>query len=50
VISVVLTAALLLWNRNLLLAFAQAQTTIGYATAYMNIYALGTDLSSLRSA
>ena len=37
-----LTAVLLLWNRELLLAFGASENTIGYATDYMNLYALGT--------
>lgn len=42
IISLALTAILLLWNRPLLLMFGASENTIGYATAYMNIYALGT--------
>ena len=42
IISVVLTTVLLLWNRELLLTFGASENTIEYATAYMNIYALGT--------
>ncbi len=42
VISAVLTAVLLIWNRDLLLAFGASDNTIGYATQYMNIYAIGT--------
>ena len=41
-ISVLLTAALLIWNRDLLLAFGASEQTIGFATDYMRIYALGT--------
>ena len=41
-VSAILTAALLLWNRNFLLAFGASENTIGYATGYMNIYACGT--------
>lgn len=41
-ISAVLTAALLIWGRGLLLAFGASENTIGYAADYMNIYALGT--------
>ena len=41
-ISVVLTIILLLWNRDLLLAFGASKNTISYAVNYMNIYALGT--------
>ncbi len=42
IISVVLTAVLLIWNRDFLLAFGASENTIGYAQSYMNIYALGT--------
>lgn len=42
IISVLLTAALLLWNRDFLLAFGASENTIDYGVAYMNIYALGT--------
>lgn len=42
IISAVLTAALLLWNRDFLLAFGASENTIEYATGYMNIYAMGT--------
>lgn len=41
-ISVLLTAALLLWNRDFLLAFGASDNTVQYGVAYMNIYALGT--------
>ena len=41
-ISVVLTAALLIWHRPMLLAFGASENTIGYAAAYMRIYAMGT--------
>ena len=41
-ISVVLTSVLLVWNRNLLLAFGASENTIEYATDYMSIYAVGT--------
>ena len=42
VVSVILTAVLLIWNKNLLLAFGASENTIGYATDYMSIYAIGT--------
>ncbi len=42
IISVILTAVLLLWNRDLLLAFGASENTIEYGVSYMNIYALGT--------
>ncbi len=41
-ISAALTIVLLLFNRPLLLAFGASENTIGYATDYMNIYAIGT--------
>lgn len=41
-ISVLLTGALLLWNRDFLLAFGASENTIAYGVDYMNIYALGT--------
>ncbi len=42
VISFILTAVLLLWSENLLLAFGASENTITYATDYMRIYAIGT--------
>ena len=42
IISVILTAVLLIWNEDLLLMFGASKNTIDYATDYMNIYALGT--------
>lgn len=42
IISAVLTVILLLWNRNMLLAFGASSNTIEYATQYMNIYSIGT--------
>ena len=41
-ISAVLTVALLIWNRDLLLAFGASENTIEYASSYMTIYAIGT--------
>ena len=41
-ISAVLTAVLLLWNEPLLRAFGASENTIGFAVAYMNLYAVGT--------
>lgn len=41
-ISVILTTILLIFNRPLLLAFGASENTIGFATDYMNIYAVGT--------
>ena len=42
IIALVLTGVLLLWNEELLLAFGASSETIGYATDYMGIYAMGT--------
>lgn len=42
IISIILTAAVLIWNRDLLLAFGASSNTIEYAVDYMSIYALGT--------
>ena len=42
IISAVLTAVLLMWNREFLLAFGASENTVEYGVAYMNIYALGT--------
>ena len=42
ILSVVLTAVLLIWDRKLLLMFGASENTIDYATAYMDIYAVGT--------
>ena len=41
-ISVVLIAVLLIWNRDFLMAFGASENTIEYGVNYMNIYALGT--------
>ncbi len=41
-ISLLLTTALLIWNKPLLYAFGASENTIGFATSYMNVYALGT--------
>ena len=42
IVSIILTVILLIWNENLLLMFGASENTISYATAYMNIYAIGT--------
>ncbi|MBQ6905538.1 MAG: MATE family efflux transporter [Clostridia bacterium] len=42
IISAILTAVLLIWNRDLLLMFGASENTIGFANDYMNIYAIGT--------
>lgn len=41
-ISIVLTAVLLLWGREALLAFGASENTIDYAADYLHIYAFGT--------
>ncbi|MBQ2758158.1 MAG: MATE family efflux transporter [Clostridia bacterium] len=42
IVSIILTAILLIWNEDLLLMFGASSNTIKYAVDYMNIYALGT--------
>ncbi len=42
IVSIVLTAIMLIWNKPMLLAFGASENTIGYALSYMNIYAVGT--------
>lgn len=42
VVSLILTALILIFNRDLLMAFGADESTIRYATEYMNIYAIGT--------
>ena len=42
VISVILTAVLLVWGEPMLMAFGASANTIGYASAYLGIYAFGT--------
>jgi putative MATE family efflux protein len=42
IVSIILTAVLLIWNRDFLLAFGASENTIKYATDYMKIYAIGT--------
>lgn len=41
-VSLVLTVILLVFNKDILLAFGASENTIGYANSYMNIYAVGT--------
>ena len=41
-VSAILTVVLLIWNKDLLLAFGASANTIEYATGYMSIYAIGT--------
>ena len=42
IIALVLTGVLLLWGDDLLLAFGASSDTIGFASDYMSIYAIGT--------
>ena len=42
IISAVLTAGLLIWNKDLLLMFGASENTIDYASSYMSVYAIGT--------
>ena len=42
IISVILTAVLLIWNRDFLMAFGASGNTVQYGVDYMNIYAIGT--------
>lgn len=42
IISIILTAVLLIWNRDFLMAFGASEDTIEYGVSYMNIYAVGT--------
>ena len=42
VVTAILTVVLLIWNKDLLLAFGASSNTIEYATSYMSIYAIGT--------
>ena len=42
IISAILTSALLIWDRDLLLAFGASPDTIEFAVGYMDIYATGT--------
>lgn len=42
IVSVLLTAVLLIGNRSFLMSFGASSNTIEYGVAYMNIYAIGT--------
>ena len=42
IISAILTSVLLIWDRDLLLAFGASPDTIEFAVGYMDIYATGT--------
>ena len=46
IISLILTAILLLGNRSFLLAFGASANTIDYAVGYMNIYTISGDCSA----
>lgn len=41
-ISLLLTAGMLIWGKNILLIFGASEDTIAYAVDYMHIYCLGT--------
>lgn len=41
-LSAVLTTVLLIWNEDILLLFGASENTIGYASGYMSLYAVGT--------
>ena len=42
IISVILTAILLMYNREFLMVFGASENTVEYGVSYMNIYAVGT--------
>lgn len=42
IISAILTAVLLIWNKDFLLMFGASENTIDYASSYMSVYAIGT--------
>lgn len=42
IISITLTAILLIFAQDILMAFGASENTIGYAVAYLRIYAIGT--------
>ncbi len=42
IVSLILTVILLIFNRDLLLAFGASEYTIEYATNYMSVYSIGT--------
>jgi putative MATE family efflux protein len=48
IISAVLTAILLLFNRQILMQFGASENTIEYAVSYMNVYAIGTAFVQLK--
>ena len=42
IISIILTAIILIWNEDFLLTFGASSNTIDYASSYMYVYAIGT--------
>ncbi len=42
IVSLILTGLILIFSKDLLMAFGASENTIGYATDYMGIYAIGT--------
>ena len=42
IVSLILTAVLIIWNRDFLLAFGASENTVSFASEYMSIYAVGT--------
>ena len=42
IVSAILTAVLLIWNRDFLLAFGASSNTVEYAADYIEVYAVGT--------
>jgi len=42
IVSLLITAILLIWHEELLLSFGASENTIGFASDYMSIYAIGT--------
>ena len=42
IVSLILTAVLIIWNRDFLLAFGASENTVSFASDYMSIYAIGT--------
>ncbi len=42
IMSLIITAVLIIFHRSILLAFGASENTIGFASDYMDVYALGT--------
>ena len=42
ILSIIITVVLCIFSRDILLAFGASDNTIGYATEYMSVYAIGT--------